>query len=126
MPWHSLAPQDDISVERDITGAIKPSEQKPPLHFCPTGHVLFAIQGSLAEPPRTMGASIYGLGVFISCITISAIIVTAITNPNPDSPNMGAILSDVVSEKAQRTHIMGTQIIHLLVKLEYQLSDRIH
>jgi hypothetical protein len=84
------------------------------------------MQGSLAEPPRTMGASIYGLGVFISCTTTSAIIVTAITNPNPDSPNMGAILSDVVSEKAQRTYIMDIQVIHLLVKLEYQLSDRIH
>jgi hypothetical protein len=61
------------------------------------------MQGSLAEPPCTIGARTYGLGVFISCTTINAIIVTAITNPNPDSPNMGAILSDVVSEKAQ-TH----------------------
>ena len=49
-PLHSLAVQDDISVETDM-GPMNPSEQNPLEHFWPIGQWLFARQGSLADPP---------------------------------------------------------------------------
>jgi len=106
IPIHSLAAQEDISFDILSTGDINPSEQKPPLHFWPTGQESFAIQGSLAAIPITLpiGTFIRGLDGFSICTTTSAIRVNATASPNPVNPInpvIVAILSDVVSEKAQ-------------------------
>ena len=81
IPLHSFALQDDISVE-GITGAINPSVQYPPLHFCPTGQELLAKQGSLADPPLMEGRRDFDEPCFIRT---KAIKLTTIHNPNPVS-----------------------------------------
>jgi len=54
-PLHSLAVQEDISVE-GITGELNPSEQNPSEHFWPIGQWLFARQGNFADAPLILGA----------------------------------------------------------------------
>jgi hypothetical protein len=74
IPLHSLAVQEDISVD-EVRGAINPSEQNPFEQACPMGQWLLARQGSLALPPLILGAVL--LEGFTNCRTINTTIATA-------------------------------------------------
>ena len=97
MPWHSLAAHDDISVEIFI-GDMNPSVQKPPEHVCPIGHVPFAKQGSLAEPPFQFRMT-FGFDGDRNFIKMKATKTTNNTSPNPEL-RFEAIPSVDVSENS--------------------------
>jgi len=115
IPLHSFALQDDISVET-LIGAINPSLQKPPLHFWPLGHTLFARQGSLADAPFHLPT--YLLLGFKNLVKTNATNVTNKISPNPEpSFNISSV---------HAVDFRDIQVIHLQEVLESKASDRSH
>jgi hypothetical protein len=98
-PPHSFALQEDISVLGSVED-MKPSEQNPPIHFCPIGQLPPERQGSLAEPPVHLPKLLLDARVGINNFTSTkATKATDKIRPIPDV-SLKDIPSDVASENA--------------------------
>ena len=122
IPWHSFAPQDDISVLGN-KDAINPSEQNPPAQVCPMGHLPPDRQGSLAEPPFHLPKCLVVAEPANTFTRTKHTNTTTRIKPRPDV-RFKDIPSDVVSENAPG--FMGTQVVDSFEEVEYPFFDRIH
>lgn len=98
-PPHSFALQEDISTV-GTADDMKPSEQNPPIHFCPMGQLPPERQGNLAEPPVHLPKVLLDARVGINNFTSTkATKATDKIRPIPDV-SLKDIPSDVASENA--------------------------